>query len=94
VCGRNVTMPPKEPSRAISLALNSFLCGLRRLAGAVDAFLLKVSIEETLGYPVQLISDGLVIESALNLSGAASVYAALASGKADLYPEARQPKRQ
>jgi hypothetical protein len=57
----------------------------------VDAFLLKIVIEERLGYPVQLISDGLVeaIDSALNLTGAASVYAALARGDADMYPEVR-----
>jgi hypothetical protein len=57
----------------------------------VDAFLLKIVIEERLGYPVQLISDGLLpgLESALNLSGVASVYAALASGEVHIYPEAR-----
>jgi hypothetical protein len=56
----------------------------------VDAFLLKIVIEERLGYPVHLISDGLLpgIESALNLSGMASVYAALASGEVHMYPEA------
>jgi hypothetical protein len=93
-CGPNVTMPPKEPSGAISLALNSFLCGLRRLAGAVDAFLLKIVIEERLGYPVYLISDGLAtgVESALNLTGPKSVYAALASGDADFYPEVMYPE--
>ena len=41
----------------------------------MDAFLLKIVIEERLGYPVQLISDGLVegVESVLNLTGPASV---------------------
>ena len=64
---------------------------LSRLGAAVDAFLLKILIEERLGYPVQLISDGLVdaIESALNLTGTASVYSALARGDADMYPEVR-----
>ena len=63
-----------------------------RFAAAVDSFLLKIAIEERLGWPVQLISDGLVpgVESALNLSGYASVYRALASGKADIYPEVRR----
>ena len=56
----------------------------------MDSFLLKIAIEERLGYPVHLISDGLLpdIESELNLTGAASVYSALASGKADIHPEA------
>ena len=68
-------------------------CGLHqfcRLAGAVDAFLLKILIEEQIGYPVQLISDGLLpgVESALNLRGVASVYSALASGEVHIYPEA------
>ena len=60
-----------------------------RLASAADAFLLKIAIEERLGYPVMLIGDGLVgsIESALNLTGPASLYAALAAGTADIYPE-------
>jgi hypothetical protein len=65
---------------------------LSRLGAAVDAFLLKILIEERLGYPVQLISDGLLvgaIESALNLTGPASVYSALARGDADMYPEVR-----
>ena len=65
---------------------------VRRLAAAVDSFLLKFTIEELLGWPVQLISGGLLdgIESALNLTGAGSKYAALASGEAHIYPEARQ----
>ena len=62
-----------------------------RLAAALDSFLLKLTIEELLGWPVQLVSGGLLdgIESALNLTGAASKYAALASGEAHIYPEAR-----
>ena len=64
-------------------------CCFCRLGSATDAFLLKIIVEERLGYPVQLISDGLIrsIESALNLTGPASVYAALAIGTADIYPE-------
>ena len=67
-------------------------CCLCRLGSAADAFLLKIIVEERLGYPVQLISDGLFrsIESALNLTGPASVYAALAAGTADIYPEVRR----
>jgi hypothetical protein len=59
----------------------------------VDAFLLKIVIEGRLGWPVHLISDGLhsSIESVLNLSGPTSVYQALASGEAHIYPEARRP---
>jgi hypothetical protein len=65
---------------------------LCRLGAAADAFLLKITVEERLGYPVELISDGLVwsIESTLNLTGTASVYAALAAGTADIYPEVRR----
>jgi hypothetical protein len=59
----------------------------------VDALLLKILIEGRLGWPVHLISDGLLggIESALNLSSPASVYQALASGEAHIYPEVRRP---
>jgi hypothetical protein len=70
----------------------SFLRGAFRLAAAVDAFLLKIAIEEGLGYPVQLISDGLMIESALGLTGIQSVYESLAASKVDIYPEARRLK--
>jgi hypothetical protein len=60
-----------------------------RLAGALDAFLLKFAIEEVFGYPTQLVSDGLneELESTLNLTGPESVYLALAAGEADMYPE-------
>jgi hypothetical protein len=53
--------------------------------------LLKIVIEELLGYPALLISDGSLegVESALNLTGAASVYSALARGEVDIYPEVR-----
>jgi hypothetical protein len=66
-----------------------------RLGSAVDAFLLKIVIEGRLGWPVHLISDGLLegIESALNLSGAASAYQALARGEAHIYPEVLRPSR-
>jgi hypothetical protein len=65
---------------------------LPRLAAAVDAFLLKIAIEERLGHPVELISDGGVegITSKLNLRGPASIYSALARGDADIYPEVRR----
>ena len=58
--------------------------------------MLKIVIEGHLGWPVHLISDGLLkgIESALDLSGAAArVYQALASGEAHIYPEVRRPAR-
>ena len=59
----------------------------------MDAFLLKIVIEERLGYPVQLISDGSIegIDSALNLSDTASLWSALATGELHIYPEARSP---
>jgi hypothetical protein len=68
------------------------LITLPRLGAAVDSLLLKIVIEGRLGWPVHLISDGLLegIESALNLNGPTSVYQALASGEAHIYPEVRQ----
>ena len=77
------------PSDIVGL---SSCMAVRRLAAAVDSFLLKFTIEELLGWPVQLISGGLLdgIESVLNLTGAASKYEALASGEAHIHPEARQ----
>jgi hypothetical protein len=80
-------------SRSMSLAWDSLLTNVPRLGAAADAFLLKIAIEGHLGRPVHLISDGLLtgIESALNLSGTASIYQALASGEADIYPEVRRP---
>ena len=51
--------------------------------------MLKFAIEEVLGYPVLMVSDGLTeaIVSTLNLTGPESVYFALADGKVDMYPE-------
>ena len=74
---------------------DSFLATVPRLGAAMDSFLLKIVIEGRLGWPVHLISDGDLagIESALNLSGPASVYQALASGEAHMYPEVRRPAR-
>ena len=70
-----------------------FLATVTRLGAAVDAFMLKIVIEGRLGWPVHLISDGLLegIESALNLSGVATVFQALASGEVHIYPEVCQP---
>jgi hypothetical protein len=54
--------------------------------------LLKFVIEEMLGFPTVLVSDGLLdssIGSALNLAGPESVYLALAAGEADIYPEVK-----
>ena len=67
---------------------------LFRSAAAADAFLLKVAIEERLGYMVELISDDVIgnAESALNLTGPRSVYSALASGDLHIYPEVRRAR--
>jgi hypothetical protein len=82
-------------SRSMGWLWDSFLATVPRLGAAVDSFLLKIVIEGRLGWPVHLISDGLLegIESALNLSGAASVYQALESGEAHIYPEVRRRAR-
>ena len=60
-----------------------------RLGAAIDAFLLKVCIEEVLGYPAQLIPDGQVVTGFAALDGVASIYHALETGDVDLYPEVR-----
>ena len=84
---------PLFGSRSMSWLWESFLATVPRFGAAVDSFLLKIVIEGRLGWPVHLISDGDLagIESALNLSGTASVYQALASGEAHIYPEVRRP---
>ena len=63
-----------------------------RLGAAIDAFLLKITIEERRGYPVELVSDGSNPNVRLNsnLTGGESVYSALASGEVDLYPEVHE----
>jgi hypothetical protein len=56
----------------------------------LDAFLLKIVVEERLGYPVQLLSDGQLadIGPGLRISDVnAGIYSALARGEADVYPE-------
>ncbi len=56
----------------------------------MDAFLLKIVVEERLGYPVQLLSDGQLadIGPGLKISDVnAGIYSALARGEADVYPE-------
>ena len=58
-----------------------------RLAGKIDAFMLKILIEQELGYPAELVPDGLSPEIPSNLTGPASVYEALASGAVHMYPE-------
>jgi hypothetical protein len=89
--------PPSQSIRSDSMGWfwDSLLATVPRFGAAVDSFLLKIVIEGRLGWPVHLISDGLVegIESALNLSGPASVYQALASGEAHIYPEVRRLAR-
>ena len=90
---------PPPPCAWVSLdglwLWDSFLATVPRFGAAVDSFLLKIVIEGRLGWPVHLISDGDLadIESALNLSGPASVWQALASGEAHIYPEVRRPTR-
>ncbi len=62
-------------------------CSCSRLAGAVDAFMLKILTEQELGFPTELVQDGLSVEIPSNLTGLASVYEALESGAAHMYPE-------
>ena len=49
--------------------------------------MLKILIEQELGYPAELVPDGLSPEIPSNLTGPASVYEALASGAVHMYPE-------
>ena len=66
-----------------------------RSGAALDAFLLKIIVEERLGYPVQLLSDGqladvgpdLSISEGTSLNHADRVYSALARGEVDMHPE-------
>jgi hypothetical protein len=58
-----------------------------RLAGVIDAFVLKILVEQELGFPTELVSDGLAPGIPSNLTGPASVYQALGSGAAHMYPE-------
>ena len=51
-----------------------------RPAGKIDALMLKILIEQELGYPTELVPDGLSPEIPSNLTGPASVYEALAGG--------------
>ncbi len=68
-----------------------------RLGAAIDAFLLKIIIEERRGYRVELVADGinpnLKLSSNLTVlaSTVESVYSALASGEVDMYPEVQEP---
>ena len=57
-------------------------------AAAMDAFLLKVAIEEVLGFPVELVPDGINTNPS-KLTGPKSVYDALATGSVHIYPEVR-----
>ena len=63
-----------------------------RLAGKIDAFMLKILIEQELGYPTELVPDGLSPEIPSNLTGPASVYEALAGGAVHMYPEVAQAR--
>ena len=53
------------------------------LAGALDAYILKILIEEHLGYPAQLVSWDVLT----NTPGGDGVFGALERGEAHLYPE-------
>ena len=61
----------------------------------MDAFLLKIVVEERLGYPVQLLSDGqladiapgLKLKIAEGMSNGFGIYSALARGEVDMHPE-------
>jgi hypothetical protein len=56
----------------------------------LDAFLLKIVVEERLGYPVQLLSDGQLADvgPGLRISDVnAGGFLALARGEVDMYPE-------
>ena len=66
-----------------------------RAGAALDTFLLKIVVEERLGYPVQLLSDGqladvgpdLRISEGTSLNNADRTYSALARGEVDMHPE-------
>ena len=66
-----------------------------RPGAALDAFLLKIIVEERLGYPVRLLSDGqladvgpdLRISEGTSLNNADRIYSALARGEVDMHPE-------
>ena len=62
-------------------------CLRSRLAAAVNAFILKILTEQELGFPTELVQDGLSPEIPSNLTGLASVYEALESGAVHMYPE-------
>ncbi len=70
----------RPPARYPSLSSYS---ALYRLGGSVDAFLLKIVLEEMIGFPAQLVSINV-----LRSCDKCHVYEALASGDAHLYPEA------
>ena len=54
--------------------------------------MLKILIEQELGYPTELVPDGLSPEIPSTLTGPASVYEALASGVVHMYPEVAQAR--
>jgi hypothetical protein len=103
---RSGTPPPAQPLpshphrthilNSMRTACHAHILGaINRLGGATTSFLLKIVIEERLGWPVHLISNGGIegAHSAQNLSDTSSVYRALASGEAHIYPEARLHSR-
>jgi hypothetical protein len=69
----------------VMLRLTWSVCA--RLGATIDAIILKILIEQELGYPTELVPDGASLEIPSNLTGLASVYQALGSGAAHMYPE-------
>jgi hypothetical protein len=59
----------------------------------LDVFLLKIVVEERLGYPVRLLSDGQLADVGFDLrisektSVVFAIYSALAGGEVDMHPE-------
>ena len=76
-----------DPGSATVPTVDPTACLRSRLAGAVDAFMLKILTEQELGFPAELVQDGDSPEIPSNLTGMASIYEALESGAAHMYPE-------
>ena len=81
------TLVPTSSAWMVMLKIDLAACLCSRLAGVVDAFILKILIEEELGYPAELVPDGEDPEIPSNLVGTASVYEALERGAVHMYPE-------
>jgi hypothetical protein len=62
------------------------------LGAEIDAWLIKTIVEEVLGFPTELVSDGLSDVSSLNLTGPEGVWNAMANAVVHMYPEVRLHK--